>query len=240
MKKNLFFVLGLASLLCISLFVFTPKETGNPTLSPTSLKSEIGQPTPISSLPQETLQENQPLQGSDKKGCNKKDPTCCSGKKSPAPTQISTDEREKIEKSNHLDALEDPDDVVSSDPHAKRWSLQQRFGEAAAIEFEKTKDPALGYVPSERLLVAMETTRRFQAQSQSQNAHLRGVLSNVRWLERGPSNIGGRTRAIQVDLNDKTGNTIFAGGVAGGLFKVTDVTGTAKWERINDWHHTRP
>ena len=48
-------------------------------------------------------------------------------------------------------------------------------------------------------------------------------------------NLGGRTRAIQVDLNDKTGNTIFAGGVAGGLFKATDVAGTAKWERVNDW-----
>jgi len=39
---------------------------------------------------------------------------------------------------------------------------------------------------------------------------------------RGPNNFGGRTRAIAVDLSDPSGNTLFAGGVNGGVFRSTD------------------
>jgi photosystem II stability/assembly factor-like uncharacterized protein len=47
------------------------------------------------------------------------------------------------------------------------------------------------------------------------------------WEELGPDNIGGRTRAILVDRRDPTGNTVWAGGVAGGVWKSTD--GGANW-----------
>ena len=36
------------------------------------------------------------------------------------------------------------------------------------------------------------------------------------WVERGPNDIGGRTRAILFDPNDASGNIVYAGGVSGG------------------------
>ena len=42
------------------------------------------------------------------------------------------------------------------------------------------------------------------------------------WKEAGPFDLGGRTRAIVVDLSDGTNKTIIAGGVSGGIWKSTD------------------
>ena len=227
MKKNVFTSLGLVTVLTICFFIFKKniEKSDNPIL-PINISSEIIQ----SNLSAPLLEDNNtPTPPKNLKKCTKEDGICCNTKKTP------TINEEKSEKSNRYEALEDPDDVVSSDLHARKWSLPQRFAEAAAIEFEKTKDPALGYVPSERLLEALDKTKRMQEQMQLSEINNRGALANARWLERGPNNIGGRTTAIQVDLNDKTGNTVFAAGVTGGLYKVSDVTGTAKWQKVNDW-----
>lgn len=50
-----------------------------------------------------------------------------------------------------------------------------------------------------------------------------GISNDVAWLERGPGNVGGRTRTIMVDPNDPTGKTVWAGSVSGGLWKTTDI-----------------
>ncbi|WP_272150956.1 thrombospondin type 3 repeat-containing protein [Tenacibaculum aiptasiae] len=53
------------------------------------------------------------------------------------------------------------------------------------------------------------------------------------WVERGPDNVGGRTRALLFDPNDATNETVFAGGVSGGLWKNTKISiSTNKWERV--------
>lgn len=55
------------------------------------------------------------------------------------------------------------------------------------------------------------------------------------WDERGPNDIGGRTRAILFDPNDATNNTVYAGGVSGGLWKNTDVTNSnSSWARVTN------
>ncbi|MBL4625240.1 MAG: T9SS type A sorting domain-containing protein [Flavobacteriales bacterium] len=63
---------------------------------------------------------------------------------------------------------------------------------------------------------------------------LRGQRGSVglEWAERGPDNVGGRTRAILIDKLDTTGNTVFAGSVSGGLFKSEN--GGATWSPIDD------
>jgi len=53
---------------------------------------------------------------------------------------------------------------------------------------------------------------------------------NLQWEEMGPNNIGGRTRAILIDMNNS--NIVYAGGVAGGLWKST--TGGSSWAKVND------
>jgi hypothetical protein len=232
MKKNVSIGLCL-SLLVFAGFYFLKTNTTNISHSttPNNLKSEIINAPSANGSELNGAPQYKTDNGTKK--CSKEGGTCCKNKQKEydSPNKIEKNSEEK----DRLEALEDPDDVVSADPHARKWSLPQRFAEAAEVEFEKTKDPALGYVPQERRLAALEQTQRIQEQMQYERTNLRGALTNARWLERGPSNIGGRTRAIQVDLNDKTGNTVFAGGVAGGLYKVTDVAGTAKWTKINDW-----
>ena len=44
----------------------------------------------------------------------------------------------------------------------------------------------------------------------------------LNWVDRGPANVSGRTRAIVVDPDDETFDTWFAGSVAGGIWKTTD------------------
>ena len=45
---------------------------------------------------------------------------------------------------------------------------------------------------------------------------------NATFIERGPFNSPGRTRALVVDSSDPTGNTWLAGSVGGGVWKTTD------------------
>lgn len=44
------------------------------------------------------------------------------------------------------------------------------------------------------------------------------------WIDRGPNNIGGRTRGIMFDPNDADNNRVFSGGTAGGLWVNEDIT----------------
>jgi photosystem II stability/assembly factor-like uncharacterized protein len=52
---------------------------------------------------------------------------------------------------------------------------------------------------------------------------LTGPDYSISWTERGPLDIGGRTRAIMIDPNDPTGQTVWAGSVGGGLWKTTSI-----------------
>jgi photosystem II stability/assembly factor-like uncharacterized protein len=54
------------------------------------------------------------------------------------------------------------------------------------------------------------------------------------WEELGPDNVGGRTRAILIDKRDNTHNTVYAGGVGGGMWKSTD--GANTWTRLSNWN----
>lgn len=76
-------------------------------------------------------------------------------------------------------------------------------------------DPKLGYIPFERLDAAKQ-----YAQSLINSNTFR--TSALTWQERGPNNVGGRTRAFLVSKADATGNTVFAGGVGGGIWKCTN------------------
>ena len=55
--------------------------------------------------------------------------------------------------------------------------------------------------------------------------------AKLSWVERGPGNVGGRTRTILVDPDDPR-NTWWAGSVSGGLWKTTDRGST--WQPVTD------
>ena len=92
-------------------------------------------------------------------------------------------------------------------------------------EFLMTRDPALNFVPKERLLATM----RFMSTARTTQ------IADLAWIERGPNNIGGRSRAIFIDKRDPTGNTVFAASVSGGIFKSTNFTSpSANWTVVDD------
>lgn len=98
------------------------------------------------------------------------------------------------------------------------------------LEFLKTRDPRTNTVPSERLITALDYTRQLQ------NLQQDGPIPGITWRERGPNNLGGRTRAILVDRRDTSGKTVFSGGVGGGIWKTTDITQTSpNWIKADDF-----
>ncbi|MCD4731421.1 MAG: T9SS type A sorting domain-containing protein [Bacteroidales bacterium] len=56
--------------------------------------------------------------------------------------------------------------------------------------------------------------------------------TDLNWIEMGPDNIGGRTRAVIFDNRDANANTLYAGSVTGGLFKSTNLG--SSWSKINN------
>jgi hypothetical protein len=92
--------------------------------------------------------------------------------------------------------------------------------------WELTLDPNTGRPMPERVL-------QLQQELRLERENYRGVGGDASnpWADRGPNNIGGRTRGIMFDPND-TGNAnpaddytrVFSGGVSGGLWVNNDIT----------------
>jgi PKD repeat protein len=107
---------------------------------------------------------------------------------------------------------------------------KDRIDLAMAQEWEMTRDPKTNRVPKNRLVAAASYMKDFAATAKTSAA-----LPNVNWVERGPSNVSGRTRAILIDPNVASGNAVFAGSVGGGLWRCPDVTAAnPAWTPIND------
>jgi hypothetical protein len=58
-----------------------------------------------------------------------------------------------------------------------------------------------------------------------------GRSIDIDYRSRGPSNLGGRSRALVIDRSDPSENTMLAGGVSGGVFRTTD--GGANWTKVS-------
>lgn len=103
---------------------------------------------------------------------------------------------------------------------------------AMAHEHEITKDPATGKIPRERLFDAVAAR-----DARMNSGRTNGAVQGINWQERGPNNVGGRTRAVIFDLNDAANGykKIWAGGVGGGLWFTNDITAaTPVWNKVND------
>jgi hypothetical protein len=106
---------------------------------------------------------------------------------------------------------------------------QQEQEERAQHERLMTMDPALGYAPKERLFAAEEKTKQIMTEYFRENS----PMALMNWTERGPNNIGGRSRALIIDRNDGTGNTVLAASVSGGVWRTTNFkSATPTWSQI--------
>ncbi|NJB81462.1 T9SS type A sorting domain-containing protein [Wenyingzhuangia aestuarii] len=89
-------------------------------------------------------------------------------------------------------------------------------------------DPATGKTYPENL-----TKVRAQKKSSLRFSAVPGENSDMTWEERGPDNIGGRTRVVFYDPNDATGKRVFAGGVSGGLWVNNDISNVnSMWTQV--------
>lgn len=122
--------------------------------------------------------------------------------------------------------------VVTSEKEAKKNTRKKdRPDLAAAQEIEMTKSPILGYPPTYRKIQAFEETKRLLQRKNNTKA-----IANVKWTERGPNNVGGRTRSIFFDPNDPSGKKVWAGAVAGGIWYNNDITdASSQWQNVDDF-----
>ncbi len=113
----------------------------------------------------------------------------------------------------------------------KKLAKTDRIDLAMEQEFMRTKDPALNRIPREEMIKAIEF------RDAKLNSGLNTAVSGVSWTERGPNNIGGRTRALWFDLNAGPSYTkVWAAGVAGGLWFTNDITAASPtWNKVDDF-----
>ena len=94
-------------------------------------------------------------------------------------------------------------------------------------EYLMTYDLSTKRVPKERLLNGIQEVER----KRNSYKYARR-LTEVDWEERGPNNVGGRTRALMLDPNN--GGKLWAAGVSGGLWYNNSITSeTVNWNLVD-------
>lgn len=136
-----------------------------------------------------------------------------------------------------------PEEGIESDKGKDKYDGPEARAE---MEFRRTKDPATGRVPRDKYMIALDQTVTSRL--------LAGEATSAfgTWTERGPNSdavgpsngntransgvTSGRMRAILVDAADASGNTVFVGGVNGGIWKTTDISvSPATWTPVSDF-----
>ena len=114
-------------------------------------------------------------------------------------------------------------------------------------DYKRTMDPVTGRTYFEKLVKINHDILSGKYSSEkpmsfiSSNHHSStGKIINEPWIERGPYDVGGRTRAIMYDPNDTTGKRVFAGGISGGLWVNQDPSiSTNEWQPLSTfWANT--
>lgn len=132
-------------------------------------------------------------------------------------------------------------DFLKNSPFKNTLALSKKERKAMGItpnkyfenEWELTMDPVLGRPTPEKLALIKKRLHK-EAISGSETGRVPGDALDNSWIERGPTNVGGRVRAIMFDPNDVSAETVFAGGVSGGLWKNTNISSSGSvWTRVN-------
>ncbi len=91
-----------------------------------------------------------------------------------------------------------------------------------AYDWQRLHDPATGHLPYDIARNELAFVHQLTQQTQGQS-----ITAAADWTARGPHNIGGRTRALAIDITNE--DVLLAGGVSSGMFKSTD--GGASWRK---------
>ena len=103
-----------------------------------------------------------------------------------------------------------------------------------AFELLRSKDPQTNFIPEGVQQRALIFSKTLPTRNQS-SIHSKSFNNSLQWSNRGPYNVGGRTRALAIDIADS--NTIIAGGVSGGIWRSSDYgTSWTKMTKSNQLH----
>lgn len=86
-------------------------------------------------------------------------------------------------------------------------------------ELELLRDPATGKIPEGILKKELEFAQRMAENAAGKSTRTSSTVIDD-WRARGPFNVGGRTRALAIDLDNE--NILLAGGVSGGMWRSED------------------
>jgi len=121
--------------------------------------------------------------------------------------------------------------IINPTQKGKKKTLEERalYNEARDLhEYYRQVNPLTGKIPLEQK--RLEKQASFKAKLRTQNgATLRAPEAT--FINRGPGNLGGRTRTIAIDANNA--NIMLAGGVSGGVFRTTN--GGVTWVKVSDF-----
>ena len=124
---------------------------------------------------------------------------------------------------------------LPSNPGLPNSSLSESGEEgdpASRLEFDwlRLKSPHSNTIPIgiERRALEFSKTIPIRRDISGGLKRSKGFETSLEWNSRGPYNVGGRTRALAIDVSDS--NTFIAGGVSGGIWRSNDVGKT--WEKM--------
>ena len=140
-----------------------------------------------------------------------------------------------IKKSIHKENLE-------NSPFKETYNLSK--GERKKIDlppnkysekmWELSMNPIDGRPNIEKLFELQYNLKKSRIQSVKLST-VPGESDEMKWISRGPGNVGGRTKGLMFDPNDQKDETVFAGGVSGGLFKNTNISDeSSEWVHITE------
>jgi len=156
--------------------------------------------------------------------------------------QVAENILEKEEVSEEIRLLRKKhEEFLNNSPFKKTKNLSKKERKALGIppnkyyeqEWELSIDPATGRPLTENLAELKKRLKNERDQALL-NGRTPGDGTDNNWVERGPDNVGGRVRAVMFDPNDATFETVYAGGVSGGLWKNTNISNSnSVWTRVN-------
>ena len=130
-------------------------------------------------------------------------------------TFLNVRENTHLVDSNHVS----PDKGIGhTKPKEPRKDNPERFTEYLSSIRTKYGESAPGYDYGYKL----KELNKARKMAKTAQAKARTTESNLTFVERGPGNVPGRTRAMLVDPDDVSGNTWYGGSVGGGIWKTTD------------------
>ncbi|WP_298364551.1 proprotein convertase P-domain-containing protein [uncultured Lutibacter sp.] len=130
-------------------------------------------------------------------------------------------------------------DFLKNSPFKKTLKLSKSQRKAIQLppnkyyerEWELTMNPFTGKPEPEKIYQIQKNRNK---KNKSYSGKYPGDEASNSWVERGPNNVGGRTRVVLFDPNDATNKRVFAGGVSGGLWVNNDITNSnSSWTLVS-------